>query len=68
MLTSKNTTGLTGLEFATAMAPTRKQKSGAWDSGEPKALSAGFVRGAGAVDAERDRAPPPEAVAPCGVC
>lgn len=26
MLTSKNTTGLTGLEFATAMAPTRKQK------------------------------------------
>lgn len=36
MLTSKNTTGLTGLEFATAMAPTRKQKVGQGSDPEVK--------------------------------
>lgn len=60
MLTSKNTTGLTGLEFATAMAPTRKQKSGVRGYGEPSPFSEGFVSGGGAGKADRSQAPPPE--------
>lgn len=62
MLTSKNTTGLTGLEFATAMAATRKQKSRAPSSDEPKPSSEGLVSRAGAGRADRGRGPPPEAV------
>lgn len=50
MLTSKNTTGLTGLEFATAMPLTRKQKSGARGSGDPmlRLRREVFISGAGA--------------------
>lgn len=61
MLTSKNTTGLTGLEFATAMALTRKQKPGAPGSCEPNPRSAGLDSGAGAgrADQARGRGPAP---------
>lgn len=50
MLTSKNTTGLTGLEFATAMPLTRKQKSGLRGAGDRMPLLGreAFISGAGA--------------------
>lgn len=66
MLTSKNTTGLTGLEFATAMAATRKQKTEAWVPANLIPRFAGLRAGAGARRNE-SQAPPPE-VPPCPGC
>lgn len=55
---------MTGLEFATAMAATRKQKLGAPGSGEPVPRSASLLSGAGAEPTNLGRVPPPEAP-PC---